>query len=73
MATAVFLTDPTDQAIGGSGVGGSRDGGREGPHHHQQDFTIFSLWREPLLLVITIKALSDLCITCFPLNSHEAH
>ena len=34
---------------------GSRGRGREGPHHHQQDIMIFSLRREPPLLVESKK------------------
>ena len=44
-------TQTTAKATGGSGVRGSRGRGREGPHHHQQDIMIFSLRREPPLLV----------------------
>ncbi len=44
-------TQTTTQATAGGGVRGSRGRGSKGPHHHQQDFTIFSLRREPPLLV----------------------
>ena len=47
-------TQTTTQATGGGGVRGSRGRVSEGPHHHQLDFTIFSLRREPPLLVIVI-------------------
>ena len=47
-------TQTTSQATGGGGVRGSCGRGSEGPHHHQQDFTIFSLRREPPLLVYGI-------------------
>ena len=56
IARAIFLltttTQTTAKATGGSGVRGSRGRGREGPHHHQQDIMIFSLRREPPLLVV---------------------
>ena len=38
-------------ATGGGAVRGSCGRGSKSPHHHQQDFTIFSLRREPPLLV----------------------
>ena len=44
-------TQTTAQATGGGGVWGICGRGSKGPHHHQQDFTIFSLRREPPLLV----------------------
>ena len=44
-------TQATAQATDGGGFRGSHGRGSEGPHHHQQDFMIFSLWREPPLLV----------------------
>ena len=57
IATAIFwlttTTQTTAEATGGAGIRGSRAKGSEGPHHHQQDFTIFSLRQEPPLLVIT--------------------
>ncbi len=56
IGTAFFwlttATQTTAKATGGSGVRGSRGRGREGPHHHQQDVRIFSLRREPPLLVV---------------------
>ena len=45
------ITTTTAQATGGGGVRGSRGRGIEGQCHHQQDLTIFSLRREPHLLV----------------------
>ena len=36
-------TRTTAQTTGGGGVRGIRGRGCEGPHHHQEDFTIFSL------------------------------
>ena len=39
------------QATGVGGVRGSRSRGIEGPHHHPQEFMIFSSRREPPLLV----------------------
>ena len=55
IATAtIWLTTTTKtaaQATGVGGVRGSRSRGIEGPHHHPQDFMIFSLRREPPLLV----------------------
>ena len=58
IATAIFwLTTTTQiaaQVTGISGIRGIRGRGSKGPHHHQQDFTFFSLWREPPLL-ITMK------------------
>ena len=44
-------TQTTAQTAGGGGARGSRGRGKEGPHHHQHDFTSFSLRREPPLLV----------------------
>ncbi len=35
------MTQITAEATGGSSVRGSRGRGREGPHHHRQDITIF--------------------------------
>ena len=56
IATAtIWLTTTTKTAAPATGVGGvrgSRSRGIEGPHHHPQDFTIFSLRREPPLLVL---------------------
>ena len=53
IATAIVwlttTTQTTAQTAGGSGVRGSCGRGREGPHHHQQDYMIFSLPREPPL------------------------
>ena len=46
-------TKTAAQATGVGGVRGSRGRGSEGPHHHQQDFTIFSLRQEPPLLVLS--------------------
>ena len=58
-ATAFFwlttTAQTTAQATGGAGVRGSSGRGREGPHHHQQDIMIFSLRREPPLLVANIE------------------
>ena len=55
-AAEVFssLTTTTKTAAEATGVGGVRGScgrGIEGPHHHPQDFTIFSLRRKPPLLV----------------------
>ena len=41
----------TAQATGGGGVRGICGTGSKGPHYHQQDSMIFSLRREPPLLV----------------------
>ena len=55
IATAtIWLTTTTKtaaEATGVDGVRGSSGRGIEGPHHHPQDSTIFSLRREPPLLV----------------------
>ena len=54
IATAIFSLTSTPQATaqvtGDSGVRGSHSRGGGGPHHYQQNFMIFSLWREPPLL-----------------------
>ena len=61
MATVIFwlttTTQITAQVTGGGGIRGIHSRGSEGPHQHQQDFMIFSLRREPPLLVHTAWAI----------------
>ena len=58
IATAIFGLSTTiqtaAQVTSGGGIRSIRGRGSEGPHHHQQDFMIFSLRRGPSLLVINV-------------------
>ena len=50
-----ITTQTTAQATGGAGVRGSRVRESEGHLHHQQDFMIFFLRREPPLLPLVMR------------------
>ncbi len=56
------LTKTTAQATSGGGIRGSRGRGIEDPHHHQRDFTIFPLRREPPLLVSDLGYRTDVAL-----------